>query len=51
MEELYDRVSTNSHECFFVTFPTLHICFIYIKHAYFANSHEIHFGTTENSLL
>jgi hypothetical protein len=30
------RVSTNSHGCFVVTFPALHIYFIYIKHAYFA---------------
>jgi hypothetical protein len=29
-------VSTNSDGCFVVTFPTLHIFFIYIKHAYFA---------------
>jgi hypothetical protein len=26
------RVSTNSRGCFFVTFPALHIYFIYIKH-------------------
>jgi hypothetical protein len=36
MEELYDRVSTNSHGCYVVTFPALQIYFIYIKHAYFA---------------
>jgi hypothetical protein len=30
------RVSTNSHLCFVVTFPTLQAYFIYIKHAYFA---------------
>jgi hypothetical protein len=30
------RVSTNSHGCFVVTCPALHIYFIYIKHAYFA---------------
>jgi hypothetical protein len=30
------RVSTNSHGCFVVTFPALHIYFIYIKYAYFA---------------
>jgi hypothetical protein len=30
------RVSTNSHGCFVVTFPALHVYFIYIKHAYFA---------------
>jgi hypothetical protein len=29
------RVSTNSHECFVVTFHILHIYFIYIKHSYF----------------
>jgi hypothetical protein len=29
------RPSTNSHGCFIVTFPALHIYFIYIKHAYF----------------
>jgi hypothetical protein len=29
------QVSTNSHGCFVVTFPALHIYFIYIKHAYF----------------
>jgi hypothetical protein len=29
-------VSTNSHGCFVVTFPALHIYFIYIKHTYFA---------------
>jgi hypothetical protein len=29
------RVSTNSHRCFVVSFPALHIYFIYIKHAYF----------------
>jgi hypothetical protein len=36
IEELYDRVSTNSYGCFVVTFLALHIYFIYIKHAYFA---------------
>jgi hypothetical protein len=30
------RVNTNSHGCFVVSFPALHIYFIYIKHAYFA---------------
>jgi hypothetical protein len=35
IEELYD-LSTNSHRCFDVTFPVLHIYFIYIKYAYFA---------------
>jgi hypothetical protein len=30
------RVSTNSHECFVVTFPALHVYFIYIKYTYFA---------------
>ena len=30
------RVSTNSHECFIVTFPAVHMYFICIKHAYFA---------------
>jgi hypothetical protein len=30
------RVSTNSHGCFIVIFPALHVYFIYIKHAYFA---------------
>jgi hypothetical protein len=30
------RVSTNSYGCFVVTFPALHIYFIYIKYAYFA---------------
>jgi hypothetical protein len=29
-------VSTNSHGCFVVTFPALHVYFIYIKHTYFA---------------
>jgi hypothetical protein len=29
-------MSTNSHGCFVVTFPALHIYFIYVKHAYFA---------------
>jgi hypothetical protein len=29
-------VSTNTNGCFVVTFPALHIYFIYIKHAYFA---------------
>ena len=29
------RVSTNSHGCFVVTFPALHIYFIYIKYEYF----------------
>jgi hypothetical protein len=29
-------VSTNSHGNFVVTFPALHIYFIYIKHKYFA---------------
>jgi GR25 family glycosyltransferase involved in LPS biosynthesis len=28
-------VSTNSHGCLVVTFPALHIYFIYIKHVYF----------------
>jgi hypothetical protein len=31
------RMSTNSHGCFVITFPALHIYFIYIKHAYFVN--------------
>jgi hypothetical protein len=30
------RVSTNSHGYFVVTFLSLHIYFIYIKHTYFA---------------
>jgi hypothetical protein len=30
------QVNTNSHGCFVVTFPALHIYFIYIKRAYFA---------------
>jgi hypothetical protein len=30
------QVSTNLHGCFVVTFPALHVHFIYIKHAYFA---------------
>jgi hypothetical protein len=34
MEELYDS-GNNSHGCFIVTFSTLHIYFIYIKHVYF----------------
>jgi hypothetical protein len=29
------RVSTNLHRCLAITFPALHIYFIYIKHAYF----------------
>jgi hypothetical protein len=29
------RVSKNTYGCFVVTFPALHVCFIYIKHAYF----------------
>jgi hypothetical protein len=29
------QVSTNSHGCFVITFPALHVYFIYIKHAYF----------------
>jgi hypothetical protein len=30
------QVSINSHGCFVVIFPELHIYFKYIKHAYFA---------------
>jgi hypothetical protein len=30
------QVSINSHRCFVITFPTLYIYFIYMKHAYFA---------------
>jgi hypothetical protein len=44
------QVSTNSHGCFVVTFFVLHVYFIY-QTCIFCNSHEIHFGTTENSLL
>jgi hypothetical protein len=29
------RVSTNSHGCFVVTFPALHVFYIDVKHAYF----------------
>jgi hypothetical protein len=29
------RVRANSHGCFVVTFPVLHVYFIYIKHTYF----------------
>jgi hypothetical protein len=36
MEELYARVSINSHGCFVVTFPALHLFYINVKHAYFA---------------
>jgi hypothetical protein len=35
IEELYARVSTNSHGCFVVTFPTLHVFYIDVKHTYF----------------
>jgi hypothetical protein len=44
------RVSINSHECFVVTFPALHVFCIY-QTCMFYNSHEIQFGTIENSLL
>jgi hypothetical protein len=30
------RMSTNSHGCFVVTFPALHVFYIDVKHAYFA---------------
>jgi hypothetical protein len=30
------QVSTNSHGYFVVTFPALHIYFIYVKYTYFA---------------
>jgi hypothetical protein len=30
------RVSTKLHGCFVITFSTLHIYFIYVKHVYFA---------------
>jgi hypothetical protein len=43
------RVSTNSHGCFVVTFPALHVYFISNMHI--LQSHETHFGTTWNSLL
>jgi hypothetical protein len=46
------RVSINSHRCFVVTFPTLHVYYIYIYQiCIFYNSCEIHFGTIGNSLL
>jgi hypothetical protein len=35
MEKLYGPSGTNSHGCFVVTFPALHIYFIYIKHTNF----------------
>jgi hypothetical protein len=41
------RVSTNSHGCFVVTFPVLHIYFLYIyiyQTCIFCNFHEILFG-------
>jgi hypothetical protein len=44
------RVSTNSHGCFVVTFPAVHVFCIY-QTCMFCNSHEIHFGTMGNSLL
>jgi hypothetical protein len=44
------QVSINSHGCFVVTFPTLHVFYIY-QTCIFCNSHEIHFETTGNSLL
>jgi hypothetical protein len=45
-------VSKNLHGCFVVIFPALHVYYIYIyQTCIFYNSHEIHFGTTENSLL
>jgi hypothetical protein len=44
------RVNTNSHGCFVVTFPALHVSCIY-QTCMFYNSHEIHFGTMENYLL
>jgi hypothetical protein len=44
------RASTNSHGCFVVTFLALHVFCIY-QTCMFCNSHEIHFGTTGNSLL
>jgi hypothetical protein len=43
-------VSTNSHGCFVVTFPTVHVFCIY-QTCMFCNSREIYFGTMENSLL
>ena len=43
-------VSTNSHRCFVVTFLALHVFYIY-QTCIFCNPHEIHFGTTKNSLL
>jgi hypothetical protein len=44
------RVSTNSNECFVVTFLALHVFYIY-QICIFCNSHKIYFGTTVNSLL
>jgi hypothetical protein len=32
----FGSVNTNLHGCSVVTFPALHIYFIYIKHAHFA---------------
>jgi hypothetical protein len=44
------QVITNSHGCFVVSFLALHVFYIY-QTWIFCNSHEIHFGTTGNSLL
>ena len=51
MEELYSSGEYKLTWVLVVAFLALHVYFIYIKHAYFCNSHEIHFGTIENSLL
>jgi hypothetical protein len=36
MEELYGPGEYNSHGCFVVTFPALHVFYIDVKHACFA---------------
>jgi hypothetical protein len=46
------QVSTNSHGCFVVIFPALHVYFVYIyQTCIFFNSHEIYFGTIGNFFL
>ena len=51
-EELYDPSGYKLTWMLVVTFLVLHVLYIYIyKTCIFCNLHEIHFGTTDDSLL
>ena len=52
LEELYDSGEYKLTWMLIVTFPALHVYYIYTyQTCIFCNSHEIHFGTTGDSLL